>query len=329
VSRTWRTVLALFGLAVIAGMVIAIGPGVLRDGVIQARGVILPILALQGLVYGLNALSWWLTMPPDASRPSLVRTFRISVVGFAMNFVTPVVNAGGEPVRIAALAPTIGTARATGSVLVYVMVHAISSLLLWLMAIVGALIAFPMRPALAGILVAAGLVIGVLLAAALSGHRDGVVHRLATLGMRLRLRRVGRWLESRRAGIAAVDAEIVRVYHERPARLVAAIGVDTLARLVGAVELMLIGIAAGYPLGLTEALTIWGLTALMVNLLFFFPWELGSREGAVLGFFALAQMPTEVAGLAAVLGRGREIAWALLGLGLLWTENRERGKGEG
>ena len=131
-TRSWRLLLALAGTALLVAMVWVIGPDVIANGVREAGWWLLPILALHAVVYALNALAWWVALPPTADRPSLGAAFRISVIGFAMNFVTPIVNAGGEPYRIAALAPTLGTARATGVVLLYVLIHAVSSLLLWL-----------------------------------------------------------------------------------------------------------------------------------------------------------------------------------------------------
>lgn len=322
-SRTWQLVLALAGTALLVVMVWVIGPGVIAAGVREAGWWLLPILALHAVVYGLNALAWWTALPPTNDRPTLRAAFRISIVGFAMNFVTPIVNAGGEPYRIAALAPTLGAARATGVVLLYVLIHAVSSLLLWLTAIVLALTTLDLDAATRSALSVALLLVLAALGVVLAGQRGGVVVRLARLLERLRLRRLSTWLARRREGLATVDTELVRTWHERPRALVLAVGVDTLARIAGAGEFLLVAHALGIPLAPGGALLMWGLLALAMNLFFLFPWELGSREGSLLAVSALAGMPVSFTGLAMVAGRLRELGWAAVGVALLWGESRD------
>lgn len=321
-TRLWRPLLALVGTALLIAMVWVIGPGVIAAGVREAGWWLVPILTLHVVVYGLNALAWWVSLAPTPDRPSLVAACRISVIGFAMNFVTPVVNAGGEPYRIAALAPRLGTARATGAVLLYVLIHAVSSLVLWTAAIVVALTTLPLDAATqTALLVALALVLPAL-GVVLAGQRHGVVVRLARVLERIGGARLGAWLAQRRDRLAVVDAELVRTWHERPGALLGAIGLDTLSRLAGAAEFLLVAHALGLSLGLDAALVMWGLLALAMNLFFIFPWELGSREGSLLAVSALVGMPASFTGLAMVAGRLRELSWAALGMALLWWEAR-------
>lgn len=321
-KSSWRLLLALLGTVLLVAMIRVIGVGAVVDGVRRAGWVLLPIMLVQLGVYSLNAWSWWLLFDPTQVRPSYLRTLGISVTGFALNFITPVVNAGGEPYRVAVLTPELGLRRATGSVLGYVMVHAVSSLLLWLGAIVTTLVFLPHTgigtPALFG---AAALVV-VALGVVLSGHRDGVVVRIAALLATLRFRRWSAWLQARHETFAAVDAELVALWRDRPRRLIGAIAADTLSRLVGALEFFLIGLALGIPLAFTTSLAMWGLLALAMNLFFIFPWELGSREASIFGVTHLAGAPIEIAALAVVVGRVRELTWAALGMIVLWFETR-------
>lgn len=319
--KYWRIALALFGTAVLVIMVRAIGPSVLLGAVRQAGWVIVPIIVVQGVVYALNAAAWRITMRPDATRPSYPSVLRMSVTGFAMNFITPIVNAGGEPYRIAALSRWVGTARATGSVLLYVLVHAVSSILFWLSGIVATLLVVPLKTAFVwGLVLLAGVLLGVL-AFVLSGHRDGVVQRIANVLYKLRLRKLSKWLADRHHGFEVVDAEITQTWRERPHRLGIAFGLDLTARYIGTVELMLVAYAMEVPLSLTTAIVIAGFHAFAMNLFFFFPWEIGSREGSTYGLVKAVGLPVEFAGLAAILARVREITWTGIGMGLLWFED--------
>ncbi len=324
-KRWWRVILALLGSAMVVVMLVQIGPATVLDGLRRGGWVIVPILLLQLVVYAMFSLSWWLTMRPGDARPGYPAVLRISLIGFAMNFITPVVNAGGEPYRIAALSPRLGVARATGSVLLFVLVHAVASIMIWITAIILTVTRLDPAPPLRLSLLVVSVVLAAALGIVLSGHRDGVVVRLAALLAKLRLRRLSHWLASRHETFAAVDAEIVQVWHDRPRRLAAAIVVDYAGRWVNALELMLIAAALGVPLTFMTAVTFWGFLSLGMNLFFFFPWELGSREGTIYALSQSAGLPNDFAGLAVVLGRVRELTWAAVGIVLLWWEARTGG----
>ncbi|HRP09012.1 MAG TPA: lysylphosphatidylglycerol synthase transmembrane domain-containing protein [Gemmatimonadales bacterium] len=329
-SRFWQPVLALLGGAVLVVIITSIGPATIAAAVRQAGWIILLILALQGACYALNAWAWWLVMPKGPDRPAWREVFRISVIGFAFNFVTPIVNAGGEPYRIAALTPRLGVARATGATLLYVLVHAVSSIAFWLTAILLSLLVLPWSPAPAWVLGCVAAVLVAALAAVLSGHRDGIAARVTRLAAWLRLRRLAGWLQARQDGIVRVDAEIVQAWHRQPGSLIAAITIDIVSRALNAMELLLVAVALGVAMEPATAIAMWGYLALTVNLFFFLPWELGSREGGIFGLSHAAGLPAEFAGLAMVVGRIREVAWA--GIGMAWlavTGEGRREKGEG
>src|SRR5207237_10086268 len=72
----------------------------------------------------------------DAPKPSFWRTYAMTISAGAINFLTPVINAGGEPFRIAAAAPWLGKRRAAGSVILHRMLHSLAYVLVWLTAVV-------------------------------------------------------------------------------------------------------------------------------------------------------------------------------------------------
>lgn len=323
-SRTFRLLAMLAGATVLILLVREVGLEALWQGARAVGWLLIPILLLHALVYGLNAVAWWITLAPEPDCPPFLSLFRISVVGFAINFITPVVNAGGEPYRAAALSAWLGSRRAAGSVLQYALLHALSSLLMWLTAVIFAL-AFghassQVRWLLAGTAVAIGAGLGVVL----TGHRHGFVTKLAAAVARLRLGRVSRWLTEREAAFASVDAQVTALHRDRPGRLAAAIFVDYVSRWVAAGELLLVAYGLGIDVGVTAAVMISGLSALAVNLLFMLPWELGSREGSLYLLFALAGVPSSVGLVAAMATRIREFVWCGLGLALAGRPNGPR-----
>ncbi|PYO91781.1 MAG: hypothetical protein DMD62_15025 [Gemmatimonadetes bacterium] len=141
-SRTVRLALFLAGAAVFGYLVARIGIGRLAADAAATGFMFVPIVLLYAVVYACSAFAWRLTMG-DSSRPSYWRTYTISVAGGALNFLTPLINAGGEPYRIAALTPWLGRRRAAGSVILHRMLHSFAYVLVWFTAIV---LAFALLP---------------------------------------------------------------------------------------------------------------------------------------------------------------------------------------
>src|SRR5207247_2118599 len=137
--------------------------------------ICVPILALYAVVYACDTSAWWLTMADERIRPPFWRAYAITVAGFSLNFVTPMVNVGGEPFKIAAAARWLGVRRAAGSVVIYQVLHTLGMLLSFLTAIVLGLLLLPPHPALRAGLVVAFVVLALLCWLLLTGHRRGVL----------------------------------------------------------------------------------------------------------------------------------------------------------
>ncbi|HZE93488.1 MAG TPA: lysylphosphatidylglycerol synthase domain-containing protein, partial [Gemmatimonadales bacterium] len=134
--RKWHAGLFVLGAAVFAYLVARIGLGQLASDAGRTGLMFVPIVLLYALVYACSALAWQLTMATDRSRPSFWRTYAVTIAAGAINFLTPVINAGGEPYRVAAMAPILGRQRAAGSVILHKMLHSFAYVLVWLTAIV-------------------------------------------------------------------------------------------------------------------------------------------------------------------------------------------------
>src|SRR5947209_15140182 len=114
---------------------------------VRAGWMFVPILLLYGVVYLANAWAWWLIMADEPSRPPFRRVCGITVASFSLNFMTPMVNVGGEPFKIAAVAPWLGLRRAAGSVVLYQILHPLGMLLSFLTAVVLGALLLPRIPA--------------------------------------------------------------------------------------------------------------------------------------------------------------------------------------
>ncbi|HEX9349378.1 MAG TPA: lysylphosphatidylglycerol synthase transmembrane domain-containing protein [Gemmatimonadales bacterium] len=316
-SRTLRLALFLLGAAVFGYLVAQIGIGQLASDAGRTGFMFVPIVLLYALVYACSALAWQLTMG-DSSRPSFWRTYAVTISAGALNFLTPVVNAGGEPFRVAALAPWLGTRPAAGSVILHRMLHSFAYVLVWFTAIV---LAFALLPpetpnVVLIILGVAGLVLLCILALIMSAHRSGMLERLLNwMGRVPLLRRLAALLEPKRAMLMELDQQITEFYHRQPGRFMQALLLEYLSRCIFMVEIVLIVASLGYRLSYLRAFTIGGLEALVGNLLFLVPFELGAREGSYFALFALFGMDPQLGLYTSIVSRVRDLVW--IGLGLL------------
>src|SRR5438309_438001 len=237
---------------------------------------------LYGAVCGCNAGAWWLVMAGEPSRPPFWRTWAITVAGFSLNFMTPLVNVGGEPFKIAAVAPWLGLRRAAGSAVIYQMLHTFGMLLSFLTAVVLGMIFLPHAPAIVALLAAAFLVLAGLTLLLLTGHRRGMLEGALDLLHRTPLLdRLGRRLEPKRATLASMDEQITQFYHASPRRFLQALALEYASRCLFMGEYLIIALSLGLDIGYARAYVIGGLTQLVQNVLFVVPFEAGTKDGSL------------------------------------------------
>ena len=82
--------------------------------------------------------------------------------------------------------------------------------------------------------------------------------------------------------------------------------------------------AIGHPVSFGTAFLIGGFSSLIVNLFFFMPFNVGSKEGGLYVIFAALGLPSRLGVAAAVISRIREIVWIAIGLLLVLTTRRDR-----
>jgi uncharacterized protein (TIRG00374 family) len=318
-SRRARLLLFGCGSALFAYLIARIGLAALVADAAKTGWVFIPILLLYGLVYACNTGAWMLIMADEPRRPSFWRAYAVTVSGFALNFVTPMLNVGGEPFKIAAVAPWLTTRRAAGSVIIHNGLRGLSFLLSWLTAVVLGLVMLPHDPVIVGLLALATLLGVALTAVLLAAHRRGALaqllnalHRVPWCG------RLARALEPRRELLVQMDEQITQFYHRHPGRFVRALTLEYLSRCIYMGEYYLIALSIGLPMGYLAAYLIGGLASLIQNVLFVIPFEVGSKEGSLYLLFQLLGFDPRLGVYTAIVTRLRDLVWIGLGLLLVW-----------
>lgn len=322
-SRKLQLLLFALGSAVFAYLVARIGVEELVQDAVHTGWVFVPIVLLYGVVTLFNAWAWWLVMADEPTRPPFGRTYAILVAGFALNFMTPMVNVGGEPFKIAAVSPWLGVRRAAGSVVLYQMIHVLGMLLSFLVAVVLGVALLPRSPAILASLGVAFLALAALTLLLLTGHRYGGLERLLDFLHRLPLLdRLARRLEPKRATLAQMDEQITDFYHRRPRRFVQAAALEFLSRSIFMIEYMLIAFGVGVRMTFAQAYVIGGLSSLIQNVIFVVPFEVGTKEGSLYLMFRLLGFDPALGVYTAIVSRLRDLIWIGGGLALVWFSGR-------
>ena len=322
-SRKLQLLLFVCGSAVFAYLVARTGVEQLLGDAVRTGWWFVPILLLYSVVCACNAGAWWLSMADEPSRPPFWRAYAITVAGFSLNFVTPMINVGGEPFKIAAVAPWLGLRRAAGSVILYQMLHTLGMLLSFLTAVVLGALLLPPYAALRASLALAFVVLAALVLLLLTGHRHGGLERLLDLLHRIPLvDRLARRLEPNRATLAQMDEQITEFYHRRPRRFVQALALEYLSRSIFMLEYVLIAMGVGLNITFAQAYVIGGLTSLVQNAIFVVPFEVGTKEGSLYLVFQLLGLDPALGVYTAIVSRLRDLVWIGGGLALVWFSGR-------
>lgn len=312
--------LFLVGVTLVALMVWNTGPDVIVAGLRGSAWVVAALIPLWAVIYTLNAIAWRL-LTSDGGQPlPLYHALRITLVAFAVNYATPLMSFGGEPLKIVAATPWLGRNRAVGSVVAFRLLHALAHVLGFLVALIPAAVLLPHTPAVAAILVAVGAALVLVAAFLLSRHREGMAIHLLDLLRRIPLlRRLALRLEPRTAALHEIDAHLTAVYTGAPHKFYAALAVETVARFFTLSEYWIILYGMGLGVNPWLALVVASFSSLVVNLLSFLPYELGSKEGGLYFIFKWVGMAPALGLTASLLSRIRELVFIAIGMALIWT----------
>lgn len=279
----------------------------------------LAVVAVYFAAFLLDTAVWMAAL--TARRPSarlLAQLWKVRVIGEAVNAATPLASIGGEAVKALLLRKYYDVALRDG----------IASLVLAKTAIMVGLILF-LGGGFTLVLGADRLPEPVKLAAGvgLGAFTLAIAGLVLVQWFRL-ASRAAAWVSGMRYGgrlknwlvaLADMDRQLSGFYRGQRARLVPAILLSIANWLLGAAEVMIVMWFLGSPITYADAIMIEALTQLVRAGTFFIPMSLGAQEGTLmLVVGALTGAPT-LGFAVAIVRRGRELLWILLGLLLFWS----------
>jgi uncharacterized protein (TIRG00374 family) len=291
----------------------------------RAGWSLVQVIGVWFFIYLLNTFAWKLVLGEKANGLAFPRLFMVTVSGFVINYMTPVIALGGEPYRVRALSTTLGMQQSVSTVVLYRMVHLLGHMLLLLAGIQAALIALGFPAPVNLLLGATALVLVGIIVVTLAGQKRGVFEFLHRLIRKIPvLSRLAAPLSRYESNLQDMDRHITSLYHHSRGKLYLAVALEFLSRALMGVEVYLILSGIGMTMSFVSALFVYISYSVIINLLFFVPFNIGAREGGIaLGLGSLALPPLLGIYLGVVM-RIREFVWICLGLLfiLLTTDKR-------
>jgi len=324
--KKFHTISVLLGVVMLVWLVYNIGPLALWNQLGMLGWWLAPLIFIQVGADLFHTLAWRRCLSRDHQAFSFFRIYQIYMAGFALNYLTPTAQMGGEITR-----GTLLTARGSGSdaasgVIIGKLSEAIGLLLFVSVGSLFILSAAQLPPGLFPALAAGSVLMGGGITAFMLLQRFGKLGSLV------------RWLTRRNVGgdplrrlgksLAKVDASMMRFHRERPWDLAISIGWHMAGSVVGIIQAALFLYAlTGRPMFAT-ACGVWLLSSWFNLLAFAVPLGIGIHEGGRVLAFTIMGLDAVMGLTYGVVLRLEQIFWALFGLGtyaLLLGEQRRAG----
>lgn len=314
-----RVLFLLLGAAFLWIVLQKIGLETLRGYLPQFRLLWIPLLLISSLWYLLYGLAWGQFIWKEGRSPSLLKLFRIKIVGEAANTLTPFNFVGGDPLRIYLLRNFLPMTQATATVVVDRTLQMMATLAVVLVGMVTAFVIIPGIPHFYRTwlpVVVGGISLFVFLFF-LSQQRGFFATILGLIPTRL-----GRFRSQLDRKAQGLDEKILQCYREDRWAFTRALGLHLAGRLLGVLEVYLVGRWFQSDFGIITALELTAL-APMVNLLFVFvPGALGIMEGAFSGVLFLLGFDPSLGIAIQMAKRLRATFW--ISMGFLFFGVQER-----
>ncbi|WAC09447.1 lysylphosphatidylglycerol synthase transmembrane domain-containing protein [Dyadobacter pollutisoli] len=321
-TKAYKALFMAIGIISLGYMIYGTGLIVIWDNVRRTGIWFVPVIGSWLLIYILNAFAFRAIIREPGlpeSNLSFWAVLRLTISGYAINYITPFVALGGEPYRILELKPALGIQKATSSVLLYSLMHMFSHVLFWLASILLIVAVVPLSNVMlagCGVLLITGLVLGYWF---INVYKKGFTVSTFRLLEKVPFikTRAREFALKNAENLYEVDEQIRVLYAERRNVFYASLFYEFVARVIGCLEIYFTAHAIGMEMSLSQSLIVSSGSSLFANLIFFFPMQLGTREGGLALALRSVGLPAAQGIFIGVVLRIREIVWIIIGLALM------------
>ena len=326
----YRNLFLLFGLVSIGFMLYSFGTDFAdwQTSLLNAGFYLPAVVGCWVVVYAFNARAYQEIVncvSPD-KRLSYLHAYKLTVSGFAFSYTTPF-GFGGAPYRVMELSRYIGTPCAMSSTVLYSMMHILSHFFLWMTGVVCFVLFYTDRLDSTTIIFLAVfvLVFFVVLYFFYYGYKNGLIVKLYSILLKIPgIRKYARRFYTKNEQAMQQVDQNISYLHARPKAFYSSLVLEYVGRVCNSFEYFFILRSLGIPVDFFDALLVLAFSSLIGNLLFFFPMQLGAREGSLAAIVRILGFGNLSLGLfASFYTRIRELFWIIVGVLLVKVGNQK------
>ncbi len=325
IGKIAKNIFFIIALAAISLIVWKIGIENIIENIRKTGWWFFPIVGVWVIVYLINAKAFHLIINDDkhSGKVTFLKSFQLTISGFALNYSTPAGMMGGMPYRAMELQRLVGGHKATSSVVLYTMIHIMAHFFFWLTSILAIALFIAVSHQLSVILTLVFVIFVGLIILFFRGYKRGLLLKFFSMLKKQPFfkKKTADFYEKKEAELIEIDTQISDLYLNRRKTFYATLGLEFLGRLVNCTEVYFIIHAIGIDVSYMQAFVMVAITTLLANILFFFPMQVGPRELGYTGALELLKI-TPLAGPVGGLGiyvslvtRIREMIW--IGIGII------------
>jgi uncharacterized membrane protein YbhN (UPF0104 family) len=326
-SKKYEIIFFILGIIAVIIMLYNLGYVTLIENLKKTSWYFIPVIGLRMIIYPINAISWrYVTFfnKEDRKLVSFAKMLQLTISGYAINYVTPVMPLGGEPYRILQLKEKIGGEKATSSVLNYAIIHILSHFVFWVFGCI-LIILFLNTSKTLIILSFAFIAVSILIVTfILKGYKHGIVVSFFVFLLHIPFikKYVKRKMTSKlEENIREIDKHIIDLYQNHRKSFYLSLFYETISRIIGCFEVLFIMYAIGINISFIDSIIISAETTLFANMLFFSPMQLGTREGGLVLALKSLGFPSTQGIFMGIVMRISELCWIIIGIGLIKMKN--------
>lgn len=322
-AKLAKNIFFILGALALGIMVYSIGLNNIWRDMKQTGWWYIPIIGMWIFVYIINTMSLYIILrdgSEETKKIGFFRLFKLTISGFAINYITPFGLMGGEPYKIIELQPDLGIQKSTSSVLLGTMMRIVAHFIFWMVSIPLLIFLVPVLSdsVEVGIMITTGTTFLLLLWAYRIYTRGGVDRALIISS---RLPFIGKKIKAYRTNnqekISQMDELISDLYKNRKRDFFLSLSFEFIARILVCVEVILMMQAIKQPITFGESVLIESLQSLISNLFFFMPMQMGAREGGFVIVYGMLSIPLAYGVFVSICKRIRELFWTLIGVVLI------------
>lgn len=273
-----RSTLFVLALGCVAIIIWRVGPDLILENLRRVGWKISLIFLIGFPRFFLNTLAWNMFLPRSVI--PLRRLYWLKVSGELLSRATPVHFVGGDAARVLLLGRTLPKSQAAACVLMDRTAMFLGGACFILTGLLASTFLMPLPVKAKAGMAALGIFLFTVLLFLIAKQKQGMLTSLLRLAPK-------RFRGRLRDPFASVDATVRSYYDAGHGRLVAAAGLDLAGRVVTSLEIYLLFLFLGIPLGPLHAMMFFSTSLLLAATLFVIPGALGIAEGTYGLFFHL------------------------------------------